>query len=30
MDWLESQPIPKLLRLQKEAEKINKQLEKNV
>jgi hypothetical protein len=30
MDWLESQPIPKLLRLQKEAQKINKQLEKNV
>ena len=30
MDWLESQPIPKLIRLQKEAEKINKQLEKNV
>jgi hypothetical protein len=30
MDWLESQSIPKLLRLQKEAEKINKQLEKNV
>lgn len=29
-DWLESQPITKILRLQKEAEKINKQLEKNV
>jgi hypothetical protein len=27
-EWLENQPIPKLLKLQKEAEKINKQLEK--
>lgn len=29
-EWLELQPITKILRLQKEAEKINKQLEKNV
>ena len=29
-EWLELQPITKILRLQKEAEKINKQREKNV
>jgi hypothetical protein len=29
-EWLELQPITKILRLQKEAEKINKQLENNV
>lgn len=29
-EWLELQPITKILRLQKEAEKINKQLERNV
>jgi len=26
-DWLESQPISKLIKLQKEAEKINKQMQ---
>lgn len=26
-DWLESQPIPKLIRLNKEAQRINKQMQ---